>query len=181
MALVEPSLERLPGYVAALRTGWSPSTGRDVSAEQLAEIERDVARFVADLARNGAGATVTLPDGSTVERLPGLVRWMWDGSFCGAINVRHVPGTLDLPPHVSGHVGYAVVPWKRRQGIATRALALMLPIARSLGLPRILVTCDADNEASRRTILANGGVPDEACPQREEIGKLKLRFWIATG
>jgi len=34
--LVEPSLDRLPGYMAALEAGWSPNTTRDVSGEQLA-------------------------------------------------------------------------------------------------------------------------------------------------
>jgi len=50
-----------------------------------------------------------------VPRLPGRVLWVWDGEFCGVINLRFVPGTLDLPPHVSGHAGYAIVPWKRRK------------------------------------------------------------------
>ncbi len=86
-----------------------------------------------------------MADGTEQARLPARVFWMWDGAFCGAINLRFVPGTLDLPPHVSGHVGYAVVPWKQRQGIATRALSMLLPVAWALGLPRVLVTCDADN------------------------------------
>jgi predicted acetyltransferase len=42
---------------------------------------------------------------------------------------------------------------------------------RSLGLDRILVTCDDDNEASRRTIQRNGGV-------LEDIRQDKLRYWI---
>ena len=36
--LVEPSLGRLPGYIAALEAGWSPDTTRDVSGEQLEAI-----------------------------------------------------------------------------------------------------------------------------------------------
>ena len=82
---------------------------------------------------------------------------MWDGEFAGQIALRWQPGTDALPDYVSGHVGYAVVPWKRRRGHATRALALMLPVAREVGLRRIEITTDADNAASQRVIEANGG------------------------
>lgn len=178
--LVEPSADRLPGYVAALEAGWSPSTTRDVSGEHLASIRSDTGAFLRDLTRH-EGGTVTLADGAVVPRLPGRVFWIWDGAFCGAINVRFVPGTLDLPPHVSGHVGYAVVPWKRGRGYATRALTLLLPIARGLGLARVLVTCDAGNDASRRVIEANGGIAAGEQARLDHPGESKLLFWIATG
>ena len=74
---------------------------------------------------------VLLPD---ARRLPGFSRWMWDGEFCGSIGFRWQPGTEVLPPHCLGHIGYAVVPWKKRRGHATRALAAMLPLARAEGL-----------------------------------------------
>ena len=56
---------------------------------------------------------VVRADGSRTERLPGLIRWIWHDGFCGNINFRHLPGTEDLPPHVSGHVGYNVLSWRR--------------------------------------------------------------------
>jgi len=179
ISLVEPSLDRLPGYVAALEAGWSPNTTRDVSGEQLAAIRGDPEDFLRGLVEH-EGRTVTLADGSKVPRLPGRVSWIWDGAFCGSINLRFVPGTLDLPPHVSGHLGYAVVPWKRGRGYATQALALLLPVARELGLPRVLVTCDEGNAASRRVIEANGGFPAGREPHPDQDGESKLLFWIST-
>lgn len=175
IALVEPSLDRLDGYEAALASGWSPNTIRDVSGEQLAAIRTDAGAFLRDLTRQ-EGGTLTLPDWGEVPRLPGKVLWMWDGAFCGSINFRHVPGTEDLPPYVSGHVGYAVVPAKRGRGYASEALRQMLPVASARGLARILVTCDPDNAASRRVIERCGGVADGT-----ERGGTKLRFWVDTG
>jgi len=178
--LVEPGLDFLPGYMDALEAGWSPSTIRDVSGEQLAAIRLDAGAFLRDLTQREGDATVTLKDGTVVPRLPGRVFWLWDDEFCGAINLRFVPGTLDLPPHVSGHLGYAVVPWKRRRGYATQALALLLPIAKELGLPRLLVTCDVSNAASCRVIEANGGIPAGSVMHSDQSSERKLLFWIAT-
>jgi predicted acetyltransferase len=110
-----------------------------------------------------AGPPVTLPDGSVQPRLPSLRRWMWDEDdaaepFVGSIGLRWTRNGSPLPPHVLGHIGYAVVPWQRRRGHATRALALMLPLARARGLRRVEITTDPDNLASQRVITANGGV-----------------------
>lgn len=57
---------------------------------------------------------------------------------------------------------------------ATRMLAAGLAQCRDLGLARVLLTCAADNEPSRRVILANGGVPDGQQDGED-------RFWISLG
>lgn len=177
--LVAPDLDRLDGYAAALQAGWSPNTTRDVTGEELAALRDDAAGHLRVL-RGEAPGVIRLPDGREVARLPGLVRWIWDDRFCGAINLRHQPGTEELPAHVSGHVGYAVVAWKQRQGHATRALGLLLPLARALGVHRLLITCDEDNHASRRVIEANGGIPDGTEPHPDLPDGRKLRFWVGT-
>ena len=149
----------LESYSQALRQGWSPNNVRDVSSDELLEIERDPEGFIA-ARRDDApieGRTMTLPDGRAVPRLAMRLRWIWDGAFCGVIGLRWQPGRDDLPDHVLGHIGYSVVPWKRGHGLAKRALRHMLYEARDVGLTRLSLTTDADNIASQKTILANRG------------------------
>jgi predicted acetyltransferase len=160
-ALIRPGREALAQYVAALQSGWSPAnvSGDAVIRAHLAAIERDADAFLDSLHDPQArGAPIMLPDGSSVKRLPGYTRWIWDGAFCGAIHLRWQVGTDDLPPHVLGHIGYTVVPDKRGQGHATRALRLLLPEARAVGLRHVELTTDPENVASQRVITANGGV-----------------------
>jgi predicted acetyltransferase len=174
LRLLPPSLDLLPQYEAALAAGWSPDTERDVSGEQLAALRENPHSFLFDLTRQDG--TILAASGRRVRRLPSRLFWLDDGEFCGMINLRFVPGSDALPDYVSGHVGYAVVPWKRRRGYATRALALVLPVARKLGLGRVEITCDEDNQPSRRVIAANGGVLAGSRP--EPGGKTKLVFHI---
>ena len=174
--LVAPNRALLPSYAAALERGWSSRTTRDVSGEELAALRADPEAFLDDLTRQDGA--VTLDDGRRVPRLPFRLFWITDGEFAGSINLRFQHGTEKLPPYVSGHVGYGVVPWKRRRGYATRALALLLPIARAEGLARVLVTCDDGNIASRKVILANGGAFAGTAPD-PVTGATKLLFWIA--
>ena len=159
MDIVKPAIEHLRSYKAALIQGWSPDNIRPEAAEeQLGEIDRDPAAFIAAQDDpDGRQPPIKLPDGSVVPRLPGYHRWMWDGEFCGTIGIRWQPGTPELPPHCLGHIGYAVVPWKRGRGYATRALGLLLPDARALGMPYVELTTDPSNVASQRVIEANGG------------------------
>ena len=174
--LVAPSRDRLRAFEAAVAGGWSPNTTRDVTAETLDALRTDPDRYLAELNGTQEG-TIVLPDGTTVPRLPGRVFWIWDSTFSGVINIRHVPGTEDLPPHVSGHIGYSVVPAKRNRGYATEALRLALLEARKLGLARVAITCDPDNHASRRVIERNGGV---LRGHGEHHGEPKVEFWVTT-
>jgi predicted acetyltransferase len=97
--------------------------------------------------------------------------WAEHGTYFGRIAIRH-----DLTPHlreVGGHIGYDVRPTARRQGHATAMLRAALPIARSIGIQSVLITCDVTNIASRKVIESCGGSLED-----EHNGK--LRFWAPT-
>jgi predicted acetyltransferase len=159
--LIPPSLDRLDHYADALRRGWSPDNVRlaEAAKEELELIAKNPAQFVANQDDPEAKAgPVELPDGSTVQRLPGFRRWVWDGEFCGTFGFRRKPGTAELPPHVLGHLGYSIVPWKQKRGYATQGLKLLLQEIRKPDLPYVLITTDPDNIPSQKVVLANGGV-----------------------
>lgn len=184
MELIRPTTLHLPSYVQALERGWSPDTGRvEAAREELARIAEDPAGFLAQQEdREAAGPPIVLPDGSTVNRLPGYRRWMWDGEFAGSIGFRWQPGTTELPPTCLGHIGYSVVPWKRNRGYATMALRLLLPEVGREGLPFVELTTDPANLPSQRVIEANGGVLVERFSLAEQHGGgVGLRYRIFLG
>lgn len=182
--LVWPARKHLPAYVAALERGWSADNvrGEVAAREELAQIAQDADGFLEELVDpEGKGPPVTLPDGTMVPRLPGYIRWIWDGDFCGSIGFRWRPGSTDLPPTCLGHIGYAVVPWKQRRGYATFALRETLPDARSKRLAYVELTTDPANQASQRVIAANGGVLIERFrkpPQYGEAEGLRFRIYL---
>lgn len=155
----EPQEAMLDSFVDALKRGWSPHTEVDVTRQLLDEIAGDAGAYLAKMSdKRPPGGTRALDDGRVVDLLPQRIRWIWDGDFCGQINLRWQPGTTDLPDYVLGHVGYAVVPWKRGHGLARKALRHMLGEARDVGLAHIDACTTADNIASQRVIAANSGV-----------------------
>jgi tagatose 1,6-diphosphate aldolase len=70
------------------------------------------------------------------------------GEEAGRINLR-----LGSGPHIeryAGHIGYFVESAYRGNAYASRALRLLMGVARQHGLDPIWITCDPDNIPSRR-------------------------------
>lgn len=92
-------------------------------------------------------------------------------------------GVIDLRHHIrhpvlsvwGGHIGYSVRPSERRKGYATEMLRQNLENAKALGIDKLLITCDADNTASERTIQKNGGRLETVI---EVDGMSIKRYWI---
>lgn len=112
------------------------------------------------------------------DRVHNDLYWVVDGDeVVGFLSFRHTLN--DWLAEAGGHIGYSVRSSRRRQGIASAALALGLERAREIGLQRVLITCDVDNEGSYRTIERAGGVLQDISDQSARgQGKLR-RYWIA--
>lgn len=116
----------------------------------------------------------TLPAGKVLATQYLLVRES-DGKLLGMLQLRHYLN--DYLARIAGHIGYSVRPSERRKGYAKRMLAMALDEAKKLGLDRVMISCAVDNEGSRRTILANGGVFHSTVWDEEDQETLE-RYWI---
>lgn len=166
--LVAPSTDLYDSWLAAEedfgdehRDGSGAFDGREPVARSSYDL------MVAQRLAQGDPAT-PMPEG----RVHCTYLWIVeDAELVGYLAVRHALTPFLLEE--GGHIGYSVRPSRRREGHATRALARSLPIAASLGIDRVLVTCDEDNDGSRRTIEKNGGV-------LEDVRRGKRRYWISV-
>jgi tagatose 1,6-diphosphate aldolase len=76
------------------------------------------------------------------------------GADMGHLNLR-----VGLTTHVTryaGNIGYSVNEPFRGHRYAARAVRLILPVARRLGIDPVWITCDPENPASRRTLEIAG-------------------------
>jgi predicted acetyltransferase len=101
-----------------------------------------------------------------------------EGQIVGRVSIRHA-----LNAHlaeVGGHIGYGVRPGFRRRGYATAILGQSMAVASSIGLERVLVTCDDDNVGSANVIENCGGVLENVVAGRD--GSVpKRRYWVEIG
>lgn len=91
----------------------------------------------------------------------------------GAVNIRHYLN--DYLFNFGGHIGYGIRPSERKKGYAVSMLAMALPIAKELGINKVLITCDKNNVGSAKTIINNGGVLENEVSQ---YGEITQRYWI---
>ena len=91
----------------------------------------------------------------------------------GIINCRHELN--DYLFNLGGHIGYSVRKSERRKGYAKKMLNYTSKFLFSLGLEKILITCDKNNVASKRTIESCGGILEN---EVIEENRTTLRYWI---
>ncbi len=136
----------------------------------LLRARRDFASFVWLL--NKGATSKTLRQG----RVPQTHFWLLDSErFLGGSRLRH--HLTELLEQEGGHIGYDIRPSSRGRGYGTEILRMTLVEARTIGLERVLVTCDSDNVASARVIEKNDGRLEDQRPSAHS-GKLVSRYWI---
>lgn len=96
-----------------------------------------------------------------------------DNKIIGSIQLRHSL-TEELKEH-GGHIGYGIRPTERRKGYGKRQLLLVLEVARKMGIPKVMISCNKDNIASGRTAVSCGGILErENCYKNMP----QLIYWI---
>jgi predicted acetyltransferase len=153
--------------------------------ERSREVDADTGYTLPDprpIRRNPAACVERLAAIERGENLPAdfvpqSTRWLVHaGTLVGETRIRHgLTPKLELE---GGHVGYFIHPDHRSRGYGHLILARALDHLAGRGIDRALLTCNADNVASRRIILTAGGVF-----RRQTIsprtGKAVDTFWIA--
>ena len=136
----------------------------DFALAELDGSDGDVDRALAKYEREARGAD--LPPGRVRAE---FLLAEYEGEVVGRTSIRYALTSFLL--QLGGHIGYAVVPRFRRRGLATAILRASLDRLAADGTTQALVTCSADNEGSRRTIRAAGGILEDVRDEHE-------RYWI---
>lgn len=124
--------------------------------------------------KNDAG--IDLPEGY----ISNTKYWLFDDNeYIGSFTLRH-----DINANLmkcGGHIGYVIRPSKRGRGYAFTGLELVLAEAAKLGLKRVLITCNTENNASFAVInKAKEIYGGEQLEDSHLEGFSEHRVWINT-
>jgi tagatose 1,6-diphosphate aldolase len=178
LELIEPESRYIDDVLAACRHAQTLS-----DAPEMSKITRQGLSHFLDSAPQGRH-----PGESHRENIPSYHFWMRltgpDAplKIAGGIGLR-IGNTSNIKNYI-GHVGYNVYPPARGRHLAERACRLLFPLAKRHGLKALWITCNPDNQASRRTCERLGGTfvnivpvpPDNELYARGEVQKCRFRI-----
>ncbi|MFE9694563.1 GNAT family N-acetyltransferase [Micromonospora sp. NPDC005806] len=169
--LIAPAVRLHAAWLEA-HAEWGPGAHEDGFGLRASDEVGSPAGFAAWVARLADESDPAKP--LAAGRVRCTYRWIVEGDrVLGGIALRHELNDYLL--RIGGHIGYGIRPSARRRGLATWALGRMLGEARALDLDRVLVTCEAGNVASAKTIERHGGVLEDV--RDTELGTVR-RYWI---
>lgn len=79
-----------------------------------------------------------------------------DNKIVGMVNIRY--NLNEYLRKIAGHIGYSIRPSERGKGLAKIQLYLTLKEAIKVNLNKVMISCEQNNIASEKTILALGGI-----------------------
>ena len=168
--LVEPTIEwqtEIQAFLTEMQENKSAIAGMG-SLETMPS----VAHWLAKSERNKNPATVP---SHLVRAIQYLYVDLETREIIGMIQLRCALN--DYLKDFGGHIGYSIVPSKRRQGYGVQMLQACLIEAKKQGLTKVLLTCDPENTGSRKIIQANGGTYAEKVFHPEER-RWYEKYWI---
>lgn len=169
--LVKPSIKYRDSFLAAVRELPVENHGQLIYIDwSLEKVEKEFDAYVSEL---------LIRESKPPEPLvPDTIQWAVRGDeFLGRICFRHFLN--DFLKNLGGHIGYAVRPSSRRQGVASEMLSRVLKSDRAKQLGQVMLTCRENNPESIHVITKNGGIQKGWFQDPEETART-LHFWIQT-
>ncbi len=164
--LMKPSLLFSESFIEAIVEFQGENRELDLDTAQLKENFRE---YLQKIKTEEDG--LSFPAGY----VPASTFWLIGGEqFIGKVSIRHRLNETLI--QMGGHISYQVRPSKRKLGYGSIALALALPMAKKLGLDKVLITCSDDNVGSWKIIEKNGGILENKIIFNDI---LKRRYWIS--
>ncbi len=98
-----------------------------------------------------------------------------NGKIIGRVSIRHELNDFLL--RRGGNIGYSVAESYRRKGFATELMRAGMDYCKTLGLPKILVTCDDENVPSWKIIEKFDATLENKFIDETE-NKTIRRYWV---
>lgn len=172
IALTRPTIDLFDSWAAAVAE-FDGGHVDGAGLEQGVVPDRAACEAFIAMAELYATPGAALPD----DRVPCDHFWITEGDqVVGFIAFRRELN--DYLRRFGGHIGYSVIPTRRREGIVREALRLLLRRAKADGYDRVMLTCDDDNTGSIRTIEGAGGELDGVVDASQAGAPRVRQYWI---